>query len=64
MHKGVYTDDHIVVAVVEKDSAKSDAVARDVFLRQQSCAAYDRLGHPRSEAKAFDEQEDFAAWGT
>ena len=66
--EGLYIDDHIVIQKVPK-SCKTETqgkqeLLRDEIIMQSSRAEYLESGLPRAEAKAFDKEPVFVAWGT
>jgi hypothetical protein len=62
--EGIYIDDHIVAGVVRKHEVGEKAGMPDWAIVERSRAEYHRLGLPRAEAKAFEIQRSFVAWGT
>jgi hypothetical protein len=64
VYEGVYIDDHVVVAKVDKARAHETEGSEDQRRIEASRAAYAAAALPRSLGKAFDYQETFTVWGT
>jgi hypothetical protein len=64
VYEGLYIDDHVIVCKAQYNRPQDPARLRAQELLQKSRAGYVAAQLPRAEAKGFEEQETFIAWGT
>ena len=63
LFEGLYIDDHVIIGRMKKHLLNSPALGPDDELLAKSRKAYEAVGLPRSEKKAFERQQVFTVWG-